>query len=201
MDPHAVLHPVGPHEPRVYWTRRAALLAAVLVVLILLVTYGCSGGNAHPAANRHPVTTPTVTHPPTAVPTTTPAPTGACTPAQLTVAASTDAATYAAGVLPHLTAMLRASGTASCQVAASALRWEIVSGSDTVYTTAGCPATSKTTYTVRPNHPVRIGRIWDRHRSVAGCASPGTSAGSGTYQLRVTVAGVRSPIAVFHLTG
>jgi len=199
MDPRAVLHPVGPHEPRVYWTRRAVLLAAIVVVLVLLFAWGCSGGSGQPIANR-PSTTPSASHTPSPTPTASIAVT-ACAAGQLSVAASTDAATYPAGVLPHLTATLRASGTTGCQVAASALRWEIVSGSDTVYTTAGCPATSHTSYTVRPNHPVRIGRIWDRHRSVVGCASPGTSAGSGTYQLRVTVGGVRSPIAVFHLTG
>jgi len=200
MDSRAVLHPVGPHEPRVYWTRRAVLLGSLLLVLILVVAYGCSGGGSHPTAASRPRTSPSPTRTPSPTPSAS-AVAAACTAAQLSVAASTDAATYPAGVLPHLTATLRASGTTGCQVAASALRWEIVSGSDTVYTTAGCQATSRTSYTVRPNHPVRIGRIWDRHRSIAGCASPGTSAGSGTYQLRVTVDGVRSPIAVFHLTG
>lgn len=200
MDSRAVLHPVGPHEPRVYWTRRAFLVAGLLLVFVLVIAYGCSGRAAHPTAANRPSTAPSASHTPSPTPTPSTA-VAACAASQVTVAASTDATTYPAGVLPHLTATLRTSGPTACQVPASALRWEIISGTDTVYTTAGCPATGHATYQIRPNHPVRIGRIWDRHRSVAGCATPGTSAGSGTYQLRVAVDGVQSPVAVFHLTG
>jgi hypothetical protein len=199
MDPRAVLYPVGPHEPRVYWTRRAILLAAVVLVVVLLAAYGCSGGSARPTANR-PITTPTPSRTPAPV-TTTPAPSSVCTARQLTVAASTDAATYPAGVQPRLTATIRTTAATGCQLPAGALGWEIVSGADTVYTTAGCAAPHRAAYELRPNHPLRIGRIWDRHRSTPGCAGPGASAGSGTYQLRFTVDGVRSPVAVFHLTG
>jgi hypothetical protein len=70
-----------------------------------------------------------------------------------------------------------------------------------VYTTVGCASGSRATFTLRPSHPVRTGRIWDRHRSVPGCTTPGSTAGPGTYQLRVTVDGVQSAAAVFHLTG
>ena len=195
MDGRAVLHPVGPHEPRVYWTRRAVLLG-IVVVLVLLAAYSCGGGSAHPTAG-HPNTTPTQRPTPNSSPTT-PA---ACGKDQLTVGAGTDATTYPAGVLPHLTATIRTTGAAPCELAASAINWEIVSGSDTVYTTVGCVTGARASFTLRPGHPVRTGRIWDRHRSVAGCASPGTSAGPGTYQLLVTVDGVRSAVAVFHLTG
>lgn len=196
MDARAVLHPVGPHEPRVYWTRRAVLLAAVVVVLVLLAAYGCSGGTAKPTATSsgHPTTTPTPAPSATAA-----AAVPACVKSQLSVAATTDATTYPAGVLPRLTATVRT--TAECRLPASAINWEIVSGTDTVYTTVGCPAASHVTYTLRPSHPVRPGRVWDRHRSVAGCATPGTSAAPGTYQLRVTVDGVQSGVAVFHLAG
>ena len=196
MDPRALMHPVGPHEPRVYWTRRAFLLLAIVLVLVLLVAYACSGGDSHPAAGRtNP--TPSATPSPSAAPT---SPT-ACTRADLTVAASTDATTYPAGVLPHLTATIRTTASTPCVLPVTAISWEIVSGSDTVYTTAGCNAGSRATLTVRPNHPVRTARIWDRHRSTPGCASPGSPVGAGTYQLHVTVDGTRSPVAVFHLTG
>ena len=197
MDAHAVLHPVGPHEPRVYWVRRATLLLAVVLVLVLLAAYGCSGGNGHPAANSR-TTTPS--------PSTTPAPSAStgpvtCAQTDLTVVASTDATTYPAGVLPHLSATIRTGGSAPCKLPASAIRWEIVSGTDTVYTTAGCPPGAHTSFTLRPSHPARTGRIWDRHRSLPRCATPGSAAAAGTYQLRVIVDGVQSAVAVFHLTG
>jgi len=196
MDGRAVLHPVGPYEPRVYWTRRAVLLLAIVLVLVLLVAYGCGGGNGRPTAGQ-PTTTPSGSPTPNSSPTTL----SACTRDRLTVGAGTDATTYPAGVLPHLTATIRTNGSAPCELPVSAISWEIVSGSDTVYTTAGCGAGARASFTLRPGHPIKTGRIWDRHRSVAGCATPGAAAGPGTYQLHVTVDGVRSAVAVFHLTG
>jgi len=193
-----VLHPVGPHEPRVYWTRRAVLLLAIVLLIVLFAAYACSGGDAKPAAGpvhkASPTPPPSVTSTPTTASTT-------CTKDALTVAISTDATTYPAGVLPHVTATIRTTGTAPCLLPVSAINWEIVSGPDTVYTTAGCPVTSRSSYTVRPNHPLLTARIWDRHRSVQGCATPGAAAAAGTYQARVTVAGLQSGVAVFHLTG
>lgn len=198
MDPRAVVHPVGPHEPRVYWTRRAVLLLAVVIVIVLLAVYACTPRGSRTPGDR--INT-TPTHTPSPTPTTSPSAGGACAKSQLTVSVSTDATTYPAGVLPHLTATIRNTGTAPCQLSASAVDWEIVSGSDPIYTTAGCPPASRAAFVVRPNHPAGIGRIWDRHRSVPGCATPGATADPGTYQLHVTVAGVRSAVAVFHLTG
>lgn len=197
MDARAVVHPVGPHEPRVYWTRRAVLLLAVVLVIVLFAAYACSGGDS-PAPTNRANTTPT--HSPTPSPSAS-ASGGPCTRSQLTVAASTDATTYNAGVLPHLVATIRNTGTTPCQLSASALDWEIVSGTDTIFSTTGCPPASRSTFLVRPNHPAGLSRIWDRHRSVAGCATPGATADPGTYQLHVTVAGVRSAVAVFHLAG
>lgn len=196
MDAHAVLHPVGRHEPRVYWIRRTTLLLAVVLVLVLLAAYGCSGGNGHPAAT--PRTTPSPS--PSSTPSGSTGPI-TCAQSDLTVVASTDATTYPAGVLPHLSATIRTAGSAPCRLPASAISWEIVSGTDTVYTTADCPPGTRAPFTLRPSHPVRTGRIWDRHRSLPGCATPGSVAAAGTYQLRVTVDGVQSAAAVFHLTG
>ena len=125
----------------------------------------------------------------------------ACAKSALTVVASTDATTYTGGVLPHLSATIRTAGPGSCELPVRAIDWEIVSGTDTVYTTVGCATGTRASFTLRPNHPVRTGRIWDRHRSLPGCTTPGSAAAPGTYQLRVTVAGVQSAVAVFHLTG
>jgi hypothetical protein len=190
-----VLHPVGPHEPQVYWTRRAVLLLAIVLVIVLLAAYACSGGSAKPTAGR---TTPTPTPSPTPTASSTPT---ACATAQLTVGTTADATTYPAGVLPHLVATIRTTGTATCTLRVSAVTWEIVSGNDTVFTTAGCPNAAKAVLTVRPNHPSRTGLIWNRHRSVTGCASPGAAAAAGTYQARAAIGGLRSAVVVFHLTG
>jgi hypothetical protein len=198
MDTSGVLRPVGPHEPRVYWTRRAILLLAVVLVVVLFTAYACSGGGkARPAAHRTGPT-PSATTTPTPAGST-PPPTG-CASGQVTVAAGTDATTYPAGALPHLRATIRTTATSPCTLTRGAIGWEIVSGADTVFSTAGCAKTGGGAFTVRPNHPAVVALVWDRRRS-SGCATPGAAAAPGTYQLHITVAGARSGVAVFHLTG
>jgi hypothetical protein len=201
MDARAVVHPVGPHEPRVYWTRRAVLMLAVLVVIVVFSAYACSGSNAPVAGRPNPTSSSSPS--PAATGATT---ASACSAGQLTVSVDTDAATYPAGALPHLRVTVRNTSADPCLLRATAalVSWQIVSGPDVVWTNAGCPLpslTSAPTTTLRANHPWRAPLVWDRHRSTKGCASPGVSAAAGTYQARATVAGVRSTPAVFHLTG
>ncbi|MVA76993.1 hypothetical protein GC722_13305 [Auraticoccus sp. F435] len=83
----AVLHPVGPEEPRTYWVRRATVLAVVLVVVLVAVWAFKPGGSdvqavpaatptpgatadaaepgATPSATRSPAPSPSPTAPPT----------------------------------------------------------------------------------------------------------------------------------------
>ena len=199
MDSRTLLHPVGPLPPRVYWTRRAVLLVALLV-LVIAVAVSCSGGSSSP----HP--TATQTHPPTS-----PHPTssstsaaGACTKGQLTVTASTDATTYPAGVLPRLQVSVRNSGTTSCVLTESprTRSWTIVSGTDQIWSTVGCQASATArSVTLKPGAASRHTVVWNRHRSGKACATSTVEAAPGTYQLTVSVNGITSGTAVFHLTG
>jgi hypothetical protein len=199
MQTRPILHPVGPLPPRVYWTRRLFLLGG-LAVVIAAVAVACSGGTSKSpqAASRPPSPSPSPS--PTATP--------ACSRGDLTVTVTTDAATYPAGMLPHLTVAVRNTGSRSCRFvdAASTRVWSIYSGTDQVWSDAGCNAGSpRVTRTLAPRGVVRHGLVWSRHRSVArpgtGCAGSGTMADPGTYRLYVTVHGERSAAAVFHLTG
>jgi hypothetical protein len=201
MDPGALLHPVGPHEPRVYWTRRAVLFVVVLV-LVLVLAFACGGGSSGTPTTsvNHPRPTPSTS---TSAPAS-PAPTTTCTAAQIRVTATTDAASYPAGVQPHLTVAVRNTSAQPCRlpVGPGAVTWTIVSGPDQVWTTAGCPHTKTSTRTLlRRGQPWRSTIVWDRHRSVPGCATQGRVATAGTYQLRTSTLGVAAPAAVFHLTG
>ena len=190
----AVLRPVGPLEPRVYWTRRFVALA-VVAVLIAAVAVACSGGGSHPRRTAALIPSPSP-HATSSVPN------GRCGSSDLEVAASTDADKYAPGTLPRLSVTVRTRGTVSCVLteSPSARTWTIVSGADQIWTTAGCQSGHTASRTVlKPGAQVRHTIVWNRHRSDKKCAIS-TAATPGTYQLIVIVNGVRSQPAVFHLT-
>lgn len=194
MQTRPILHPVGPLPPRTYWTRRLLLLAG-LAIVIAVVAVACSGGSAKsPSAASRPSTSPT----PSA------SATPSCSRTDLRVTVTTDAATYPAGVLPHLTVAVRNDGSSACRFVDSAATrtWSIYSGTDQVWSDAGCNAGApRVTRTLAARGVVRHGLVWSRHRSGAKCADSSTTVGPGTYRLYVTVRGERSAAAVFHLTG
>lgn len=195
MDPSAVVRPVGPLPPAVYWRRRLALLV-VLAIVLLLIARACGGSSppSHPAAGagNQPTTT-TTPQPPR------------CAADSTTAAASTDAVKYPAGAVPKLRVTIRTNRPAGCILAItpSTVVWSVYSGPDLVWTTAQCPAAAPTsTVEVQPSHPIARIVGWDRRRSTTGCAAAGRlPAQPGTYQLFVTVLGDKVGPAVFHLTG
>jgi hypothetical protein len=195
MDASTLVHPVGPLPPRVYWTRRLVLLG-VLVVLVVAIAVSCSAGSGsshRAAANPTPSTSPASTTTPSA-----------CTREQIAVVAETDATRYPAGVQPRLRVAIRNRAAVACILtdSPSTRTWTIVSGADQVWTTAGCSASHRATRTtLAPGDAVRHSTLWNRHRSGKGCTASTTEAGPGTYQLTVTVDGVVSDPAIFHLAG
>ena len=192
----AVLRPVGPLGPRVYWTRRIVVLA-VLALVVAGIAVACSGGSSAPRRTATPASSPSATASSSA------RPNAGCTSNDLEVVASTDADKYAAGSLPRLTVTISTRATVSCVLteSPSARTWTIVSGADQVWTTAGCQSGHTAVHTVlKPGKPARHTIVWNRHRSDKKCAVS-SAAAPGTYQLVVVVNGVRSQPAVFHLTG
>lgn len=118
--------------------------------------------------------------------------------------ASTDATTYPAGVSPRLSVVVRNASTTPCRFRSDprARTWSILSGSDQVWSTADCGRAGRRALSrLGAGKTISYVVVWDRHRSVTGCTSPGTEAQPGTYRLYVTVDGARSAAAVFHLTG
>jgi hypothetical protein len=198
MDARTVMHPVGPLPPRVYWLRRLIPLGA-LALLILVVALACSGGSD---PSRPTASTPTTS--PSASPTRSSGSVAACTSDQLAVVASTDADSYAAGTLPQLKVAIRNTSFQPCRLteSPSTRTWTIVSGTDQVWSTEGCASShTATVTTLKPGKSVRHSTAWNRHRSDKQCNVSDATADPGTYQLTVTVDGVTSPPAVFHLTG
>lgn len=192
-----MLRPVGPAPARVYWLRRAVLLLVVAVVVLLLAR-ACSGGDGSPGAQRRPTPTPSAST------SARPGPVLDCRAADLRVRTSTDAATYPAGVLPHLTAVVRNTGAQPCRFTTSpaARTWVIRSGSDRVWTSADCTLSGIVARArLKPGKTVVYGLVWNRHRSEKGCPASTPAAGPGTYLLHVTVNQAHAPVVVFHLTG
>jgi hypothetical protein len=198
MDRRALLHPVGPLPERVYWTRRLVPLGAVLL-LVLVVALACSGGSGPP---RHASAAPTPSATPSSASPS--ASNGRCGRDQIAVVASTDATSYPAGVLPVLRVTIRNTGSARCVLveSPSTRTWTIISGTDRVWTTAGCNASHAAARTpLPPGGSSTHALSWNRHRSGRNCTTSTATASPGTYQLVVTANGVTSAPAVFHLTG
>ncbi|MDQ1695201.1 MAG: hypothetical protein QOJ03_554 [Frankiaceae bacterium] len=192
-----MLHPVGPEPPRVYWLRRGALLV-LLAVVIVGIAQACGGGGG---SGGTPRSQPTPTGGLSTTPTSSPV--SRCARTDLVVDASTDASTYPAGALPHLSAIVRNAGSAACRfvTAPRARTWRILSGADQVWSSADCTLSGVVAHQrLKPGKTIAYGLVWDRHRSAAGCPSPTQVAGPGTYRLYVTVNGVRAATVVFHLT-
>lgn len=199
MDSGALLRPVGPRPPRVYWARRLGLLAIAIVVVVLLA-HACSGSGSSPTPAARPL--PTATATPTA--TARAGPPAACRHKDLTVTAATDAPTYAAGVLPRLSAVVRNVSAQPCRFVTTpaARSWTIHSGADQVWASADCTISGiKGRTRLGPDKTIAYALVWNRHRSAKGCPTGTPAAAPGTYRLNVSVNGVQADTVVFHLTG
>jgi len=200
-----VLQPVGPRPPHVYWVRRLVLLVAVTVLLVL-AAHACSGGGSsgggaqlRQRADQQPLSSASPT--PSVSPTTPAGPVTACRPHDLTVTVTADAASYARGVDPRFTAVVRNTG-AACRfpTALSTRSWRIMSGSDKVWSTTDCPrSTEGKRVRLAAREQITYVLSWDRFRSTPGCPVAGAPARAGTYRLYVAIAGALGQPVVFHL--
>jgi len=201
MDRGALWRPVGTRPPGVYWFRRLMVIGAPLVLVVALVR-ACGGGAAPSNRSAHTTPTPTATASPTAAASSSRV--GPCRASDLQVTAATDASTYPRGSVPRLSAVVRNASSQTCKfrTAPDSRVWTIVSGADQVWTSADCTPSGGTGRTrLRPGHTVAYALIWNRQRSAKGCPSDTPAVGPGTYQLKVTIGGVRAATVVFHLTG
>lgn len=195
----ALLRPVGPRPPGVYWARRLVLVAVAVIVVVLLA-HACSGGTASPPGGAGPQITPT----PTVTTSLKAGPITGCHKQDLEVTAATDAETYPAGSLPRLSAVVRNSSDRACRFRTLPAErvWSIVSGHDQVWTSADCTLSGVVAKTkLRAGHTIAYALVWNRRRSAKGCPAQTPQAAPGTYQLHVSVNGVAAATVVFHLTG
>lgn len=219
-----VLHPVGPEPARTYWLRRAlvlGVLAAVLAVLISVLTPGSGGGpvsaspgptvvtplpsdggtsSPTPTRSLTPATTtpaPTSTSSPTPSPTTGgnagPAQPAACDPAQLRTRLQGPAR-----LKPRQSTTLTVSVTnespTSCVVTVTARSFElrIFSGPDRIWSSDDCATAAKTVRTtLGSQQATQWAMAWNGRRSAPGCKNREAIPQNGTYIATAQLSGGR----------
>ena len=198
-----MLHPVGPHEPRVYWIRRGVLLGGLLVIILLVATT-CGGGGGGGSTNtgkkntgtQSPSTSPSSTLTKTTV--------EACDPANLELTVSTDTTTYTVQQAPKLIGTLGNPDGPTCKLARSADEeiWTVKSGTPTVWSTDGCPTETQIPKSIKlpAGSTKQVTIFWNAKLRTSSCVE-GDYAQPGTYTLDATIDGVPAshPLAVFHI--
>lgn len=201
-----LIQPVGDLPPKVYWVRRIATLAILVigVVVIGFLLFSPRGtdpnapapGNQSPAVSVSPSPSPSFD----AL-----AADRACTDADVTLTTSPKPFDVGAGTMPMFEVKVSMTGVTPCKLSLAAEDTElrIRSGSDQVYSTLQCPADGtfgSTEYLLQPGGADELVQVtWNRQRSVDGCAPQSTSPGAGFYMAKVTIQGIEAAEAQFRL--
>lgn len=198
----AVLHPVGPRGPRVYWVRRLVVIALVVVLVVgaFLVAQALRGGAAGPSDGGQPAVTDVPTD--SAAEDVAAEGPAACAPTDLAVTLTTDAGSYAPGTPVVLTVAITNNAATSCTVDAGEASREIVvtSGTDRIWSSFDCPTEPAERLLLLPSGARdEVAITWGRTRSAAGCPADQPAPRAGTYTAVASVAGAASTAAVFDL--
>ncbi len=194
-----------------YRRRRLVVFIGLLLVLGLLtagvVAIASSlGGKAEPVAQ--PTNGPEPQGTGTAAPGTsgTASPSAKATPVcdlnLVTVAASTDAGSYAAGKNPVLGMKVTNGGATPCQVnvGTSQMEFQVTSGADRIFSSRDCQASSEDLVkTILPGKSETANFVWQRNRTTEGCSVVNAKPGAGTYVFTASLGNKVSQKAVFQL--
>jgi hypothetical protein len=194
-----VLRPVGPHEPWVYWVRRAVVVGAIIVIVVVVILVLAGGSSSKPRA-KSPGPTPSVSTSTSTTPTTQQV--SACDPSALKLVLSTNSDTYTAGQSPTLVGEFTNSSTTACTLTTGPANqvWRITSGTDKIWSTKGCTTSGASKQLkIKAGGTKMVSITWDGRRLGTGCDA-GTLALPGEYVLRATLSGVKGQPAVFHIT-
>ena len=193
-------NPVGPQPSSVYWRRRLVLLLGVVAVIVVVVLiFVRPTGSPKPGASG--------SHTPTGSATSSGSPTAgstaaagkACDPTKVTVTATLDSNSYAAGVSPNLTFSLKNTSAAPCTFSAGSdvQEFRITSGDELIWSSKDCQTGAvAATVDLQPFVPFAGSKLsWDRTRSstdTCNVARDQVIAAGASYHLQVIVNGVKS---------
>ena len=210
----SLISPVGPRSTGVYWLRRAVALIAILAVLLALrwVVFGRGGSGsdvgALPAASSSP-TQQTPSTDPTSTGTSSTQPSSGASPAQcadadISVVASTDAASYPTGSTPKLHLKIQNTSGIACyrDIGAGMNELQIKSGGYHVWSSDDCNAGGAPMVTLlQPAESYSVTVTWPGVLSNKGCPANQPLAKSGFYDLYGRNGNVVSSSSSFSLTG
>ena len=179
-----VARPRGPLPPRVYWTRRAVVLAvAFLLVFGIARALGGgsdgksdAGGTAEQAAGTQ---TPTRTKTSTLTPKATPGkkkkrvlaePDGPCDPADITVEAQVQRVANDGEIRIPL-ALTGKDAACTWTVSSRSMVVKIISGNDRIWSSQQCPRLPEQAVVVRSAVATKVVLVWNGRRSDEDCSS------------------------------
>jgi hypothetical protein len=200
------LHPVGPEPPAVYWRRRAAVVAGLIVILVVV------GMIIHALVSRGDKSGTKATAPTTVATSAAPAKgPAACKAEALSVVLKKDKPQFAEGEPVTFTADVTNKGAADCTVENTAehVVLHIESGTDRIYDAGDCAATepkgtapAEGTVTIKAGATAPVKISWTGDRSEQGCKKVDEKphrAKDATYVGTVTVNGAKSDKTQFQL--
>jgi hypothetical protein len=212
-------HPVGSQSSRVYWRRRASVIAVLLLVVIVIALFAAHAGSGSGAAIA-PTATPSAAAAPHATPTVaapvsgasagaSPAPTSTagagsasgstCTSSDITVKPIADKSSYSSLEQPKISMSITNSSTSACTIdlGSSQQVLTITSGSETYWSSKDCQVNG-----THQNVKMAAGQTlttpaitWDRTRSsTSTCSTTRSSvpAGGASYHLSTAVGSITS---------
>ncbi len=201
-----VLRGLEPQPRWVYWVRRTLVgVVALLVILIVWALFfrgGGGGGEDEPETATEPETSTTETEPADE-------PDGAasrtCEAADLQLALTSDATSYAAGATPTFTVTITKAAGSSCTVDAgnAAVEVLVTSGSDRIWSSLDCAVEgaegAERMLLLAEGAQEAASVPWARVRSDATCSSGLPEPRPGTYHAKATLVGAESNDLVFTL--
>jgi hypothetical protein len=188
----AVMEPVGPLPPGIYWRRRVVIIVGLIVVL--LVARSCAGGGSGkkkgPASISAggPSTKASTSPPPSPAAVSTPNTATPCVDTQLSLAVTSDGTRYPSGSPAKLTMTVTNNGATACtkDVSASQFGFIISSGGVPTWSSTDCQAATPQIVTLKPKEVRTTAVPWNRHWSDSGCTQATTArlAAPGTYTVK-----------------
>lgn len=203
------MRPVGPEPSGVYWRRRLAILAAVLVVLLLVwfLFFRSSGsGAAAPSGSPSPSPTSSKSASPTSKPTSaSPSPTStpSCKGSDIGVTVSTDKKSYPVGSPVELTLTITNEGGATCtrDVGAKANTLLVLQDGEQVWSSDDCnPGGAANVVAMKPGDVYEVNLTWEGAVTKGSCPSNPPLAEAGDYEAQGKNIDVKSDTVPFTLT-
>ena len=199
------MQPIGPESPGVYWVRRAALLAIVLLLVfgLIWVFRAITGSPSTQAPIVEPAVAVSESVDPEAVLTPVTTDPVNCLDSAILVEATTDSSTYRVGKKPVLTLTIENTGSIAClrDVGPKANELEVKSGGYHAWSSDDCsPSKKKKIVALEPGDMVASTIEWNGQLSEPGCPEIDEVAKVGRYEVIGRNADVFSEATPFALT-